>query len=302
MATAQLAGPNLLLRTDWLALRSAHQARVEPWIRPRLERRQRGERHPVDDFLFEYYRFRPAQLARWHPGPGTGLEPPVEHLDGVRGFIEHEGIVQVDASAVARQASLVPGIGRLLAATAQRGARIGCAALHEWAMVYRLPASEVRHSQWPLRLPAAEVAQVVEHVGLRCTHFDAYRFFTPAAAPRNESVLARATQVRFEQPGCIHATMDLYKWAYQLSPLISAQVIADTFELARFARELDMRAAPYDLTALGIQPLLIETPAGRAEFAALQRDLADSGQQMRQRLGRAVAAAQQWLAAPQRGS
>ena len=30
----------------------------------------RGERHPVDDFLFEYYPNRPSLLRRWHPGLG----------------------------------------------------------------------------------------------------------------------------------------------------------------------------------------------------------------------------------------
>ena len=33
----------------------------------------RGEKHPVVDFLFEYYRFRPSWLKRWHPGPDVIL-------------------------------------------------------------------------------------------------------------------------------------------------------------------------------------------------------------------------------------
>ena len=91
-------------------------------------------------------------------------------------------------------------------ATAQRPARLNCFGLHEWAMVYRAP--EVRHEQVPLRLGGAGTDAVVESMPLRCSHFDAYRFFTAAAAPRNAEQLTRRDQVAHEQPGCLHAAMD----------------------------------------------------------------------------------------------
>lgn len=291
-----MPSPVVLSRAQWQPLRAAHEARVAPWISPRLDRRRAGRRHPVDDFLFEYYSFRPGQLARWHPGPGVALEEPVEHLAGVPGFCSRDGWLRVDPAAVQRPADLLPGIERLLEATAQRRPRIGCSALHEWAMVYHLPQDEVRHADWPLRLPGDAIAAVVEGVGLRCTHFDAFRFFTPDAGPRNEQPLSRATQIDFEQPGCLHATMDLYKWAYRLQPLVGADLVADAFELARHARTLDMRAAPYDLRSLGVQPLLLETPAGRAQFAGLQRELAEQGAALRGQLLGALRAARSWLA------
>jgi len=31
-------------------------------------------------------------------------------------------------------------------------AQLGCFGLHEWAMVYRQDADQVRHARWPLRL------------------------------------------------------------------------------------------------------------------------------------------------------
>ena len=46
---------------------------MAPAIEPYLERRRTGATHPVDDFLFSYYSFRPAQLRRWHPGYGIAL-------------------------------------------------------------------------------------------------------------------------------------------------------------------------------------------------------------------------------------
>jgi hypothetical protein len=63
----------------------------------------------------------------------------------------------------------------------------------------------------------------------------------------------------------------------------------DCFDLAREIRELDMRASPYDLTELGYTPVPIETPQGKAQYAAAQRGFAARGQALRDRLLAAVA-------------
>ena len=47
--------------------------------------------------------------------------------------------------------------------------------------------------------------------------------------------------------------MDLYKWAYKLSPATPGELVADCFELAADIRELDMRASPYDLRDHGYE-------------------------------------------------
>jgi hypothetical protein len=78
--------------------------------------------------------------------------------------------------------------------------------------------------------------------------------------------------------------MDLYKWAYKLSPLVPSELVADAFALAREIRALDMRASPYDLAALGYPPVRVETPEGRAEYAAIQRGFADRAAALRGRL------------------
>jgi len=172
----------------------------------------------------------------------------------------------------------------VLAATAMRPPAFGCFGLHEWAMVYRQSAAARRHSAVPLRLSPREIDATVESVGLRCTHADAFRFFTADAHPRNATTPLTGTRIRDEQPGCLHATMDLYRYAYRLSPLIGSDLIADCFALARQGREIDMRMSPYDLSAWGYQPIRIETPAGRAEFATAQRRLASLGAALRTRL------------------
>jgi hypothetical protein len=75
--------------------------------------------------------------------------------------------------------------------------------------------------------------------------------------------------------------MDLYKWAYKLVPLVPSSLVLACFELARDIRVLDMQASPYDLTALGYEPVRIETPEGRAEYAARQRAFAERAAPLR---------------------
>jgi hypothetical protein len=263
-----------------------HERRVDRWTAPHRERRHRGEAHPVLDFLFTYYSETPGRLRRWHPGPGVALEPadgrPAPH-SGWRWYgTEPDGVVRLDVGAfLADRGDTVRFVRRLLAATAARTAFTGCFGLHEWAMVYRddRPRHEV-----PLRLGQAGTDAVVEAHPIRCTHYDAFRFFTPPAVGRNRLQPTRETQPELEQPGCLHATMDLYKWAYKLCPATPGELLVDCFELAVEVRELDMRASPYDLRAHGYEPVRIETGEGKAEYAAAQRAFAERGAALRARL------------------
>ena len=75
--------------------------------------------------------------------------------------------------------------------------------------------------------------------------------------------------------------MDLYKHAFRLTPMICSDLVADCFELARDIRELDMRAAPYDLADLGFEPIRVETADGKAEYADAQRAFAERGAPLR---------------------
>ena len=87
-----------------------------------------------------------------------------------------------------------------------------------------------------------------------------------------------------EQCGCIHTNMDLYKWSYKFYPWISSAILTDAFLLAYEARELDMRASPYDVSAYGFEAIPIETEAGRETYRAMQRDIARKSHPIRQRL------------------
>ncbi|MDI5939443.1 3-methyladenine DNA glycosylase, partial [Micromonospora sp. DH15] len=266
-----------------------HEERVDAWLAPHLARRRAGHKHPVEDFLFTYYSHRPAQLRRWHPGAGVVLRG-ADPAEFGRDYRATSAGLALDTDAVrARRAESLGWIRALLAATAGRPAHLGCFGMHEWAMVYRQTQEEIRHNAWPLRLSPARTAEVVQERGVRCSHFDAYRFFTAPARPLNVLTPTRERQHELEQPGCLHANMDLYKWAYKLSPLVPSELVADAFALAREIRTLDMRASPYDLAALGYPPVRVETPEGRAEYAAAQRGFAERAAGLRARLLAALA-------------
>lgn len=280
-----------LSQEQWRRREQAHQERADALTSAHRARAARGERHPVWDFLYTYYAYKPAQLRRWHPGAGVELEEADERRDW-RWYAtgaSRDGVVP-DAAAFARdKPELAALIERMLRRTAARPGQFGCFGLHEWAMVYR--AEEHRHPA-PLRLGQAGTDAVVEGHDLRCTHFDAFRFFTPDAVPRNRTPLSRAEQPLFEQPGCLHAGMDLYKWAMKLGPLVPGELLLDAFELARDIRLLDMQAAPYDLSAWDVAPVVIETAGGKAKYVRRQRDFAERGTTLRGALLDA------WLGAP----
>ncbi len=281
----------LLPEAEWHARQAAHEARVRAWTDPHQARVARGEKHPVYDFLFTYYAFRPAWLRRWHPGPDLGLAgesaAPFLRWPEYRAAIEADGtrVVRLDpASLPTARREFVGWLRGLLRGMQSRPAFFGCHGLHEWAMVYRQTPEELRHHAWPLRHPAGELARIVEASTLACSHFDAFRFFTAPARPLNRLQPTRTDVAQLEQRGCLHANMDLYKWAFKLAPYTPAELISDCFELARDIREVDMRASPYDLRALGFAPIAIETAAGRAEYEEHQRGFATRGEPLRARL------------------
>ena len=292
----------VLSRDEWQARAASHRARLAPYVEPHLARRDAGLTHPVHDFLFGYYSQRPAQLLRWHPGFGVGLAdaPSYSSLKGygpVVGRVASASerietcLVTVSPDHVVTQRVLVETLLRLLRATASRPAHLGCFGLHEWAMVYRSESSGATRHPQPLRLGARATDTVVESHRVACSHFDAFRFFTPDAAPLNALSPRADDRPEFEQPGCLHAGMDLYKHAFRLSPIISSDVVADAFELAWDIRIMDMRAAPYDMSGLvldpdGVEwtPIRVETAEGKREYAEVQRHFSDRAAPVRQRL------------------
>lgn len=271
----------ILSPDQWQQLAKSHCERLAPFVQAHLERRKRGQKHPVHDFLWEYYRFKPTYLLRFSPGIGTFLEKGESFLEFPQFARFSQGVALDKAKFPRHRLASAREILLLLESTQTRAPRFDCFGWHEWAMVYR--AESVRHTA-PLRLSHPEIAALVESQAVKCSHYDAFRFFTPDA--RNFNLLNPKSNDRpdFEQPGCIHANMDLYKWAFKFAPWMASDIVGDAFLLALHARELDMRAAPYDLSAFGVVPIPVETLEGRREYVEAQKLIAQKAAPVRARL------------------
>lgn len=272
---------------EWQELSADHLARVKVYTDPYRVRRSHNKSHPILDFLFTYYSFPIGRLENWHPSLGThlqleGREPPAYFLE--THYSTQQGILFHDLKKLTpEREKSIRWMITLLEKTQENAPIFGCFGMHEWAMVYQ--GKDVRHEKSvELRLSQEETDAFVRSRPITCSHFDAYRFFTPTARPFNKLHPEKETRDQFEQPGCIHANMDLYKWAYKCMPWIGSDFLWKTFLFALKMRELDMRAAPYDLSEFGYTPIKVETTAGRQEYERLQRQLTEESKPIRSEL------------------
>lgn len=268
-------------RREWQDRAATHRKAVQEITTPMRSRKSRGEKHPVYDFLHTYYSFSMGRLEKWHPGVGTIIEDDPDFNFPERYYRRENGVAWIATEAMTPKGrERLEWIHHLLTLTQKRPPNFACHGLHEWAMVYS--GADVRHRESaPLRLSQAEIDALVSSRPICCSHFDAFRFFAPDATPMNRLTPTLLTREDHEQPGCIHANMDLYKWAYKSSPWISSELLARTLFFAIEAREIDMRASPYDLTEYGYSPICIETPEGRREYESEQNKLYLRGLKLR---------------------
>ena len=271
----------ILSRDEWVLRREQHHHIIDAWVNPRLERRAKQEAHPIDDFLFDYYPISAKKLRTWHPGIEFGLEAleiELEYFPPAQ-YEFSDGLITVSSSWLDEKTERFSNLLTFLKAVQARPSKFGCFGLHEWAMV--LGEDEVRHQLWPLRVSQDVIRSTIAEQGLRCTHFDAFRFFTVEARPLNPLQLVRSDQQECDQSGCLHANMDLYKYSFELAPIVGSDVMRMSFQLAKDIRDLDMQAAPYDLLDLGLAPIKIETPEGRLEFANKQKIFSERAHEIR---------------------
>jgi len=235
----------------------------------------------VWDFLFTYYSFSPGKLTTWCPALSEAAQWQCAPSDNA------ETISYGWPAARERDIRQAQWVAQLCQNVLGRPARFQCHGLHEWAMVYKLSKEDLRHNVCPLRLSDTAMAAFIESQSICCSHYDAYRFFTPNARPLNTLKPELETRLEMEQGGCLHTNMDLYKWAYKLWPWIGSDIVADTFEVAIAGRHFDMRASPYDLAAFGFEPICIETPEGREQYRREQARLTALATPVRERLRQA---------------
>ncbi len=277
-------GRHCVEESDWLERQRRHEAYVLPFIDAYRDRRARHTTHPVHDFLFTYYQTNRQVLKRWRPCSRMVLSGAAADV-----FLEDDRYLRDECGVRLNLEALDEGslrrirwVDTLISAACRRPIQVNCFGLHEWAMVYK--ATEIRHEKIPLRVSSEELERIVESSSIRCSHFDAVRFFTPEAAPLNELSPGRDDREHHEQFGCVHFNMDLYRWSYKLSPWVGSDLIRDCFALALRARELDMCASPYDLSQHGYMPILIETGEGREQYRLEQKALYEAGQPLARRL------------------
>ena len=272
--------------SDWRELARTHRTFIESWTQPFRERRKIGKSHPIHDFLFVYYQYSPAKLEQWHPGIGYQLVDAAQaELASGKEYTSDRGSFFCDPTRIDEKTlDRLKWTVQLLHETENRKPNYSCLGLHEWAMVYR--GKDVRHEETTrLRLPQAEIDALIESRPLTCSHFDAFRFFAIEARPLNRVQPTLEDRIALEQPACIHANMDLYKWAFKSMPWIGSDLLRRCFELAMQAREVDMRASPYDLVEYGeYRPIKIETAEGRTEYEREQRKIAELAEPLRQEL------------------
>ncbi|MEM9080802.1 MAG: 3-methyladenine DNA glycosylase [Verrucomicrobiota bacterium] len=277
---------SLISESEWRARASHHHETLLPIVEKFRNRRARDEIHPVHDFLFTYYPFPPGKLLQWHPAVHETLAissnlPPTFSQ---KHYLLERHTLRLDPSTLRQKdLSRFRFTLHLLEQTASRTPNFACHGLHEWAMVYK--SNNPRHRERaPLRLSPASIAQFLESRPLACSHFDATRFFTPEASERNLLKPELMSRDQFEQPGCIHANMDLYKWSFKTMPWLGSDLLRKSFFLALELRELDMRASPYDLSHYGYQPIPIETDSGRRAYESAQKNLAKKSTALRVQL------------------
>ncbi|MGY8660575.1 MAG: 3-methyladenine DNA glycosylase [Verrucomicrobiales bacterium] len=282
------AAPRPLPLSIWLGQAAAHRATIGEITVPMRTRKSRRQKHPVYDFLHTYYSYSLGRLEKWHPGVGVILEDAPELEFPERYYLRENGFVWIDPGKLTDKGrQRLARIYQLLMLTQSRPPNLTCHGLHEWAMVYS--GSDIRHRESaPLRLPQEEIDSIVNSRPICCSHFDAFRFFAPDAAPLNRMTPTLLEREENEQPGCIHANMDLYKWAYKSAPWISSDLLRETLFFAIEAREIDMRASPYDLSGFGYDAIPIETSEGRREYERVQLALYQKGLLLRDDLIKAL--------------
>ena len=279
---------------NWAQDSHVHSAEVD-----RIMQNQRSiqTQNPVFNFLHSYYNVRGARGVRnlkrltvpAQPNKPT-LLPGATANDIRNGLLHNRGAIikshgilydpaETYQTATAHNATSFLWNRNLLAATMGAKPLLNCFGLHEWAMLYwpegaSPPPSAAYQEKLPLRVDRQTINSVVERGGVSCTHFDALRFFAPAAMPYSRlgdlGKMQRKHQLQLEQPACVHAQMDTLRFALRLSPWLPSSTLTECLELAVAARMIDVSASPYDARAFGIAPIKVETERGKEEYREAQ--------------------------------
>ena len=192
-------------------------------LRPAAPRPSRDQvKHPVHDFLFTYYSHRPAQLRRWHPGYGVGWLEDAASTTGSRATPATRS--RVTTAYVASQRPLLTAAAPAAdrdgrprpAARLLRPARVGDGATARRRTGPGTPTG--RCGSGP-RAPTRSSSRTGSPAPTSTPSASSPR----PARPLNTLQPGRDDRPAFEQPGCLHAGMDLYKHAFRLTPMVRSR-------------------------------------------------------------------------------
>jgi hypothetical protein len=234
-----------ILKQNWIETARCEQVRIRSLLSPATIYQDRN--HPIYNFIFIYFFFNQKILFQYSPGMNVEIEmesdieqlaslnlvPELQPIDPHSSHYFHISFQQKKITKKFLQRTLT-----LLKSVESKLPSFWCFGLHEWAMLYhssQLPSSTPKPSSslfqsLPLRVTAQQIESLINPSSsstqpsplprLRCTHFDAIRFFTPSSLPLNAitPTPTRKTVHQFDQPGCVHVNMDLFKYGICLLP------------------------------------------------------------------------------------
>lgn len=226
----------VMMKETWLQAAKEERNRVNRLLNPND---YQDRNHPIYNFIFVYFFFNRKILFQYSPGIHVEIEgvhdsqelmsinlaPELQSVSSQRNFLAiSSNEKKISKKFLQRTLHLLKSIQSKLPS-------FWCFGLHEWAMQYNsIQQTSTKNSTFqslPLRVTQQQIESLLNpprHENqysvprLRCTHYDAIRFFTPSSVPLNavSPSPTRLTVDQFDQPGCIHVNMDLFKYIHTI--------------------------------------------------------------------------------------
>ena len=262
--------PPTRLRPVWRERRAAHEERVDDWLAPHLRRRAAGRPIRSRTSSSPTTRTGPRSCAGGTPAPGVVLAGVARPRAGPDYAPRAAGATLDTAAVLARR-------GDSMRLDPRAAGPHGRARGRTWA------ASACTSGRWstgrprrgtPQRLAAAALARSDRRVvrgerGVRCSHFDAYRFFTAPARPLN--VLRPTREAQHDAgaaglPARQHGPLQVGVQAVaRWSP---SELVADCFALARDIRDAGHARQPVRPGGAGLRAGADGDPRGPGRVRA----------------------------------
>ena len=255
------AGPRVLPADSWRESQTAHEARVDALIRGHLDRARRCRSAPgrgLPLHLLLPAARAAAPLAPGRSGRAAGGRAASGPAWRFHRVVDRTASSRVDVARLPRPTRGTPARARPAPAGRDRVAAGPVRLLRAARVGDGLPPGRraVRHAGCRCGSGAAGTDAVVESHRIRCSHYDAFRFFTAAGARRGTRCSRPGTaRSRSSSPAACTRRWTSTSGRTSCCPRRAQSSWWSTPSSSPATiRELDMRASPYDLTALGLRP------------------------------------------------